>query len=67
MEVGKAAVGTAVDIIKKQPYIKEIQLNFQLVDQNNVQFDPGWGGTYQPSFSAFAFPQQLGVLGASGK
>lgn len=64
VEVGRAAVQTAVDIVRKQPYLKEVQLNFQLIDQANVQFDPGWKGTYHPSFSAFAFPEQLKVLTA---
>jgi ribose transport system substrate-binding protein len=62
VEVGRAAVQTAVNIVRKQPYLKEVQLNFQLIDQANVQYDPGWKGTYHPSFSAFAFPEQLKVL-----
>jgi ribose transport system substrate-binding protein len=67
VEVGKAAVQTAVNIVDGEPYMKEIQLNFQLIDQENVQFDPGWEGTYKPSFSEFAFPEQLGVLTTSKK
>lgn len=62
VEVGKAAVQTALDIASGEPHMKEIQLNFQLVDQANVQFDPGWEGTYKPSFSEFAFPEQLTAL-----
>jgi ribose transport system substrate-binding protein len=62
VEVGKAAVQTAVNLIQKKPFNREIQLNFQLVDQENVDFDPGWEGTYKPSFSEFAFPEQLSVL-----
>lgn len=62
VEVGKAAVQTAVNILNNEPYLEEIQLNFQLIDKENVELDPGWGGTYQASYSAFFFPEQLGVL-----
>jgi ribose transport system substrate-binding protein len=62
VEVGEMAVQTSVNVVEKKPFLKEVQLNFQLVDQKSVEFDPGWEGTYKPSFSEFAFPQQLGVL-----
>ena len=64
VEVGRAAVQTAVSLVSGEPFLAEIQLNFQLIDQANVQFDPGWEGTYRPSFSEFAFPEQLDVLSA---
>lgn len=64
-QVGAAAVSTAVKIIKKEPYLPVLQLNFQLDTQNNVQYDPGWTGHYSPSFSDFLYPQQLGVLQTS--
>ena len=64
VEVGRAAVQTAVSLVRGEPFLAEIQLNFQLIDQANVQFDPGWEGTYRPSFSEFAFPEQLDVLSA---
>ena len=62
VEVGRAAVQTAVNLVRGEPFLAEIQLNFQLIDQDNVQFDPGWEGTYRASFSEFAFPEQLDVL-----
>jgi ribose transport system substrate-binding protein len=65
VQIGEAAVQTALNILEGKPYMKEIQLNFQLIDQNNVQYAHGWDGTDKPSFSEFAFPEQLGVLNAS--
>jgi ABC-type sugar transport system substrate-binding protein len=61
-EVGAASVQTALNIINSQPFLPEVQLNFQLIDQDNIEFDPGWEGQYTPSFSEFFFPEQLGVL-----
>jgi ABC-type sugar transport system substrate-binding protein len=61
-EVGKAAVQSAYNIVTGQPYLPEVQLNFQLIDQQNIAFDPGWEGVYSPSYSAYFFPEQLGVL-----
>jgi ribose transport system substrate-binding protein len=61
-EVGAAAVQSAINIVSGEPYLPEVQLNFQLITQDNIGFDPGWEGQYSPSFSAFFFPEQLGVL-----
>jgi ABC-type sugar transport system substrate-binding protein len=62
-EVGKAAVDTAMKILKHQPYLKEVLLSFQLDTQDSVKYDPGWGGQYKPSFSSYLWPEQLGALG----
>lgn len=62
VEVGKASVQTAYEIVKGEPYLEEVQLNFQLIDQENIDLDPGWEGVYKPSFSAYFFPEQLSVL-----
>ena len=68
VQIGEAAVQTAIDILQHKPYMKEIQLNFQLIDQGNVQYARPWDGSDVPSFSEFAFPEQLGVLSsAAGK
>lgn len=64
-QVGGSAVETAAAIVNKKPHLEEVQLNFQLDDQSNIQLDPGWDGQYQPSFSQFFFPQQ--VAGLSGQ
>ena len=61
-EVGAAAVQSAVNIINGEPYLPEVQLNFQLITQGNIMMDPGWEGSYSPSFSEFFFPEQLSVL-----
>lgn len=66
-EVGAAAVQTAYNIATGAPYLPEIQLNFQLIDQANVAVDPGWDGEYSPSFSAYFFPEQLDVLLPEGE
>jgi ribose transport system substrate-binding protein len=65
VEVGTAAVQVAKDIIDGKPHLPEIQLNFRIVDQENVADDPGWTGSYQPTFSDFATPQQLSALSES--
>lgn len=62
VEVGKGAVQTAVQILNDEPYLEQVLLDFRLDDQSNVKMDPGWGGTYEPSFSAFFYPQQLSIL-----
>lgn len=66
VQVGEAAVQTAVDILEDRPYPEEVLLNFRLNDQENVDLDPGWEGSYEPSFSDFFYPQQLGVLLGEG-
>lgn len=64
VEIGKAAVLTLNNVVNNKPYLKEIRLNFQLVTQDNVAQDPGYGGTHQASFDSALFPQQL-PLGAT--
>jgi len=61
-QIGMAAVEVAYKIKKGVSYQKEILLNFQLITKDNVNLDPGWEGTYHPSFSAYSFPEQLGVF-----
>lgn len=61
-EIGLAAVETCYKIANNQPYQKEVMLNFQLITQDNIDKDPGWDGTYKPSFSAYLFPEQLTIL-----
>jgi ribose transport system substrate-binding protein len=61
-QVGAAAVQTAYDIINKKPYSKEVLLNFQLDTQDNVQYDVGWTGANQPSYSDMFWPQELAAL-----
>lgn len=65
VEVGAIAVKTAADLVNDEDYLKEIQLNFRLVDQDNVDLDPGWEGSYEATFSDFVAPEQLDDGGAS--
>lgn len=68
VQVGAAAVATAAAIIEGEPHLSEIQLNFRLDEQSSIELDPGWSGTYQPSFSDFFYPQQVaGLTGGSGE
>jgi ribose transport system substrate-binding protein len=60
IEVGAVSVQAAVDLIQHKAVPPEILFSFQLVTQNNVQYDTGWDVTkpMAPSYSNLFFPQE---------
>ena len=62
IQVGEAALQTAVQVARGEPFQEEVLINFQMIDRDNIALDPGWSGQYEPSFSTYFFPEQLDVL-----
>lgn len=61
LEVGAVAVQSAIDLIEGRSVPPETLFSFQLVTQDNVQYDSGWNPAkpMAPSYSNLFFPQQL--------
>lgn len=67
LEVGAAAVQAATELMQGNEVPEEILFSFQLVTQDNVEYDRGWDPEQgnAPSYSNLFFPQELVIPLAS--